>query len=105
MDRPANCPDRTCTCIHHSDDEDMRLCWGRMPDKKLDQKYNLYNTHRHCEDGEEVDQFNSADALYTIEGNLAALRDVLANSEIYNPLPDLGVDNPLGILERRLKGE
>ena len=106
MDRPKNCPyPDSCLCLYHTSDEDERLCWGRMPQKKLDKAYKLCNQHRQCRDGEELAKINAADALYDCEGSIAVILDTLAHPEIYNPLPELGLDNPIGTLERRLKGE
>ena len=104
--RPDWCPrPLTCTCFQHSSDDAKRLCWGRMAEKKYDEEFKIWNTHRHCEDGTEIEYINSADCLYFVEGYLACLLDVLKTPELYDPLPELGVTNPIGMLERRLKGE
>jgi hypothetical protein len=103
MDRPKKCPwPQTCVCIWHTYDADQRLCWGYMGKNILDQ--DLYNNFRSCEDGQETDQRNTADAFYTAFGNIAIILYALKN-HLYNPCPDLAIADPVRELSELLEGK
>ncbi len=105
MERPNRCPHpQTCVCIWHTCDPDERLCWGYMGQQVLDPDYQIYNNFRYCEDGEEADQRNTADAFYTARGNIAILLYALKN-RLYNPCPDLAIADPVRELLELLEGK
>ena len=49
-------------------------------------------------------EFNLADAYYEVSGYILALRQVL-DLHLYNPGPDLGIDDPIGRLVSKLTGK
>ncbi len=106
-ERLPNCPDRTCLCLTSFGG---RICFGLLLSAQPDGP--LYNTHRRCEteggieDSGDADpqEFNLADAYYEVSGYILALRQVL-DLHLYNPGPDLGIDDPIGRLVSKLTGK
>ncbi len=98
-ERPANCHDPNCLPLLVR----QRICYGRLRRAVVDPNWRKYegdkddllkNTHRVCLDGEEDAKINAADCLYDAEGCIAVIKDVLAHN-LYNPLPDLAVSDPV----------
>ena len=101
-ERPSWCSEPSCACLYSRVE---RLCYGRLAEKQLDEEFQIWNTHQSCCRGlyEQI-QFNSADAYYEISGKILCLLDVLQHG-LCNPLPEVGVTQPLKRLQSKLTGE
>ena len=102
MDRPPNCPDRTCAPIwSFTDDAGEGFCVGLLA--KPFNHDGVLDPYCRCENGDPT-WCNAYDFFKEIEAAWAALKHCLAHPEIDNPCAGFGVSDPLAHL-RTLIGE
>ncbi len=96
MDRPADCPDKTCRPLEVW----PRICCGELAQAvKHD---DLKDTLCLCLEGEQLD-LNTADAYYFCSAIIAGLKHEI-ETRGYNPCEDLGIANPVRRLITKLEG-